>query len=119
MAAFTASKEASERVFTVKSTTEHVATGTRNAYPLTFPAKPGNTFPSAFDAPDVVGTMFCTPPRPRAQSFWQCPSTLGCEMVKACTVVMAPLSTPKASSTILARGARQLVVHDALDTTRG
>ena len=36
----------------------------------------------------------------------------------ACTVVMSPLTIWKASSTTLTIGTKQLVVHDALETTK-
>ena len=45
------------------------------------------------------------------------PSTVFCVAVVAWTVVMRPSSIPKLSLTTLASGARQLVVHEAFDTT--
>ena len=39
-------------------------------------------------------------------------------MVKAWTVVIMPLSIPKASSRTFTMGTKQLVVHEALDTTK-
>ena len=45
------------------------------------------------------------------------PSTVFWVAVVACTVVMRPSTMPKLVSMTLAKGARQLVVHDALDTT--
>ena len=44
------------------------------------------------------------------------PSTVNWVAVAACTVVINPSSIPKLSSRTFAIGARQLVVHDALDT---
>ena len=38
-------------------------------------------------------------------------------MVTACTVVINPSAIPQLSLIILATGARQLVVHEAFDTT--
>lgn len=45
------------------------------------------------------------------------PSTVSWLAVMACTVVMSPSTIPKLSFRTLATGARQLVVHDALETT--
>ena len=45
------------------------------------------------------------------------PSTVFCVAVTACTVVMRPSTIPKLSWITLAKGARQLVVQLALDTT--
>lgn len=45
------------------------------------------------------------------------PSTVFWVAVVACTVVMRPSTISKLSWMTLARGARQLVVHDALETT--
>ena len=42
------------------------------------------------------------------------PSTVFCVAVYACTVVMRPSTIPKLSLITLAKGARQLVVQDAL-----
>ncbi len=39
-------------------------------------------------------------------------------MVNACTVVIIPVSIPNAWSSTLTIGTKQLVVHDALDTTK-
>ena len=44
------------------------------------------------------------------------PSTVFCVAVTACTVVIRPSRIPKLSLITLARGARQLVVHEALLT---
>jgi len=41
---------------------------------------------------------------------------LGVDIALECTVVMKPLSMPTASLSTLATGARQLVVHEALET---
>merc|ERR1719276_170597 len=56
--------------------------------PVSLPLSSGMTFPTALAAP-----------------------------VEAGTVVMRPSSMPKVSLTTFARGARQLVVQDALETT--
>ena len=42
---------------------------------------------------------------------------LGVDIALECTVVMKPLSMPTASLSTFATGARQLVVHEALETT--
>ena len=60
--------------------------------------------------------MLSRMPRPKRQSLPETPSTVFCVAVVACTVVINPRFNPKASSTTLARGARQLVVHDAAET---
>lgn len=44
------------------------------------------------------------------------PSTVFWVAVIACTVVMRPSTISKLSWTTLARGAKQLVVHEALET---
>src|SRR3954447_19277261 len=68
----------------------------------------------ALAAPVEVGTMFRAAARARRRSlcgpswrFWSC--------VYAWIVVMRPRSMPNVSLMTLAIGARQLVVHDALE----
>ena len=51
------------------------------------------------------------------RTFLLGPSTVFCVAVVLCTVVMRPSLMPNASWTTLARGARQLVVQEALETT--
>ena len=55
--------------------------------------------------------------RPPRQSFEEGPSTVFCVAVTACTVVMSPFVIVYLSWMTFASGARQLVVHDALETT--
>ena len=67
-------------------------------------------------APVEVGTMLMAPARARRRSLWS-PSTSIWSPVYAWMVVIRPRSTPKASSSTFTRGTKQLVVHDALETT--
>merc|ERR1719258_767114 len=61
--------------------------------------------------------MFWPAPRPPRQSLPDGPSTVFCVAVVAWTVVISPSMMVYSSWMILARGARQLVVHDAFDRT--
>merc|ERR1719408_1098118 len=78
----------------------------------------GYALATAFAAPVDDGTMFAEAARPARQSapFME-PSTVSCEAVVACTVVMRPCLMPNFSLMTLTRGARPLVVHDAHETT--
>lgn len=49
-----------------------------------------------------------------SDTFIEGPSTVFCVAVVACTVVIKPSSIPKLSLMILAKGAKQFVVQDAL-----
>src|SRR3989338_7705772 len=102
---------------TVRSTTDTSRTGTRNAMPVSFPLTFGYTSPTARAAPVVAGMMLLPAARPARQSLLDGPSLVFCVAVVACTVVISPSTMPKFSSMILTSGARQLVVHDAFDTT--
>merc|ERR1719375_617580 len=77
------------------------------------------TLPTALAAPVPDGMIFCDAQRPPRQSLppRDGPSTVSCVAVMACTVVMRPSTMPNFSCTTLVSGARQLVVHDAFDTT--
>merc|ERR1719333_1955004 len=77
----------------------------------------GSTLPTALAAPVADGMMFWPAPRPPRQSLPDGPSTVFCVAVVACTVVMRPSTMPYSSLMIFASGARQLVVHDALEST--
>mmetsp|Transcript_845 Transcript_845/g.1124 ORF Transcript_845/g.1124 Transcript_845/m.1124 type:complete len:224 (-) Transcript_845:198-869(-) len=102
---------------TVRSTTDTSAVGTRKAMPVSLPFRVGITFPTALAAPVEEGITFMpTAPRPPRQSFREGPSTVGWVAVAACTVVIKPSLMPKLSLITLARGARQLVVQEALET---
>lgn len=111
MAALTVSYEALFWSRQVKSTTETLGVGTRNAIPVSFPLSSGRTFPTAykkntnhylslvttilensaevlwrfpsytFAAPVELGMIFCPAPRPPRQSFIEGPSTVFCVAV--------------------------------------
>merc|ERR1719236_299421 len=104
---------------TVRSTTDTSGVGTRKAMPVSFPFSAGNTLPTALAAPVDEGMMFCEAQRPPRQSLPPRlgPSTVSCVAVMAWTVVIRPSTRPNFSCTTLVRGARQLVVHEALETT--
>lgn len=76
------------------------------------------TFPTALAAPVEEGMMLLFTLRPPRQSLCDGPSTVFWVAVVAWTVVINPSAMPKLSCMILARGARQLVVHDALEIYR-
>merc|ERR1719405_460523 len=103
----------------VRSTTDTSGVGTRKAMPVSFPFKAGRHLPTAFAAPVEDGMMFCDAQRPPRQSLPPRlgPSTVSCVAVIACTVVINPSLIPKLSFNTLAIGAKQFVVHDALETT--
>merc|ERR1719451_53396 len=99
----------------VRSTTDTSGVGTRKAMPVRRPLSAGSTLPTALAAPVADGMMFWPAPRPPRQSLPEGPSTVFCVAVVACTVVIRPSLIPYFSWMILASGARQLVVHEALD----
>merc|ERR1712178_457524 len=103
----------------VKSTTDTSGVGTRNAMPVNFPFNAGKHLPTAFAAPVAEGMMFADAQRPPRQSLPPRlgPSTVSCVAVVAWTVVIRPSVMPKLLWITFARGARQLVVHEALETT--
>merc|ERR1712046_542251 len=103
----------------VKSTTETSGVGTRKAMPVNLPLTAGMTLPTAFAAPVDDGMMLAEAQRPPRQSLPPRlgPSTVSCVAVIACTVVIKPSTSPNFSLTTFARGARQLVVHEAFETT--
>src|SRR5512134_3225078 len=109
------SYEASLTSSTVRSTTETSDVGTRNDMPVSFLLSSGITLPTAFAAPVDDGMMFSRMPRPPRQSLFDGPSTVFCVAVVACTVVMRPRLMPQVSCRTFATGARQFVVHDALE----
>merc|ERR1719388_205210 len=78
----------------------------------------GYAFATAFAAPVEDGMMLAEAARPARQSLpFMEPSTVSCEAVAACTVVMRPCLMPNFSLMTLTRGARPLVVHEAQETT--
>src|SRR5512133_614531 len=83
--------------------------------PVSFLLSSGMTTPTALAAPVDDGMMFSRMPRPPRQSLFDGPSTVFCVAVAACTVVIRPRLMPHLSLSTLATGARQLVVHDALE----
>merc|ERR1719382_1427403 len=103
----------------VKSTTDTSGVGTRKAMPVSLPFTSGMTLPTALAAPVAEGMMFWDAQRPPRQSFppRDGPSTVSCVAVIACTVVIKPSTMPNFSWTTLVRGAKQLVVQEAFDTT--
>src|SRR6188768_2961741 len=115
MALQMSSYEASLTSSTVRSTTDTSEVGTRNDMPVSFLFNSGITTPTAFAAPVLEGMMFSRMPRPPRQSLLLGPSTVFCVAVAACTVVIRPRLMPHLSLTTLASGARQLVVHEALE----
>src|SRR5699024_8859916 len=90
--------------------------GIRMEVPVSLPFSSGMTLPTALAAPVEVGMMLLYTLRPRRQFFLEKPSTTDWVAVEACTVVMRPSTMPKLSLMTLARGARQLVVQEALET---
>src|ERR1044071_1679421 len=72
----------------VRSTTETVGVGTRNAMPVSLPFTSGITSPTARAAPVVDGMMLIAAERPPFQSLRDGPSTVFCVAVYAWTVVI-------------------------------
>src|SRR3989304_9167295 len=97
-----------------RSVMEPSTTGTLRAIPSSLPLSSGITSPIAFAAPVVVGMMLtaallalrralCI----RSAAFWS--------FVYAWMVVIRPFSIPNLSLSTFAIGARELVVHEALE----
>merc|ERR1719312_2088890 len=101
----------------VRSTTETFGVGTLKAIPVSLPLSSGMTLPTALAAPVEAGMMFWAAPRPSLHALLEGPSTVFWVAVTAWTVVMRPSTIPKLSWMTLAKGAKQLVVQLALDTT--
>merc|ERR1719387_655866 len=78
----------------------------------------GYALATALAAPVDDGMMLAEAARPARQSapFME-PSTVSCEAVAACTVVMRPCLMPNFSLMVFTIGARPLVVHEAHETT--
>merc|ERR1719199_626893 len=78
----------------------------------------GYALATALAAPVDEGMMLAEAARPARQSapFIE-PSTVSCEAVAACTVVMRPCLMPNFSLMVLTSGASPLVVHEAHETT--
>merc|ERR1712006_53960 len=78
----------------------------------------GNALATALAAPVEDGIMLVAAARPARQSApFMGPSTVNCDAVVACTVVMRPCLMPNLSWIVFTSGARPLVVHDAHETT--
>ena len=113
--------------------------GTRKAIPVSLPLRAGMTLPTALAAPVAEGMMLAEAPRPPRQSLAEGPSTVFWVAVVAWTlseregtissrpsgggkmqthVVMRASTMVNLSLRTLARGARQLVVHEALPGRR-
>src|SRR6185436_15543066 len=117
IAFLSSSSDVSFTVLNVRSTTETVGVGTRNAMPVSLPLISGRTRATALAAPVVDGMMLSAALRPPFQSFLDGPSTVFCVAVYEWTVVIRPSATPKPYlRTTWTTGARQFVVHDALET---
>uniref|UniRef100_A0A8C0NPZ1 Uncharacterized protein n=1 Tax=Canis lupus familiaris TaxID=9615 RepID=A0A8C0NPZ1_CANLF len=100
----------------VRSTTDTLGVGTWKTMPVSFLFSSGMTLPIALAAPVEAGMMFWAATRPSCHSFPEGPSTVFWVAVMAWTVVMRPSTMPKWSWMILDRGAKQLVVQEALLT---
>lgn len=83
------------------------------------PLSSGRTKPTALAAPVDDGMIFADAALPALQSFppFAGPSTTNYVAVDAWIVVIRPSTIPKLSFTTLASGAKQLVVHEAFETT--
>lgn len=101
----------------VKSTTETLAVGTRMDMPVSLPLRSGMTLPTALAAPVDDGMMFWAAVRPPRQSLPDGPSTVFWVAVYEWMVVMRPSIMVNSLWMTLARGARQLVVHEAFEMT--
>merc|ERR1719333_1051837 len=78
----------------------------------------GYALATALAAPVEDGMMLAEAARPARQSLpFMDPSTVSCEAVAACTVVIRPCLMPNFSLITFTSGARPFVVHDAHETT--
>merc|ERR1719230_1093636 len=77
----------------------------------------GYALATAFAAPVDDGMMLAEAARPARQSPFIEPSTVSCEAVAACTVVIRPCLMPNLSLMTFTSGARPFVVHEAHETT--
>ena len=91
--------------------------GTRREMPVNFPLRSGRTLVTAFAAPVVVGITLPGRARPARLSRLLYPSSTSCDRVDAWTVVIRPWTIPNLPFRTLARGARQLIVQLAQETT--
>src|SRR6266545_1907658 len=114
IAALTSSTVVSRDTVTVRSVAEPFGTGTRRAYPSSLPLRSGSTRPMALAAPVEVGTMLIAAARARRRSLCG-PSCRFWSWVYAWIVVIRPRWMPNSSWMTFAIGARQFVVHEALE----
>jgi hypothetical protein len=84
--------------------------------PVSLPLTAGITFATAFAAPVEDGIMLPEPARPPRQSFFEVPSTVGCDAVIEWHVVIKPRLMPNFSFKTLTAGAKPLVVQEAQET---
>ena len=100
----------------VRSMTDMLGVGTQKAMSVSFPFSTRMTLPTALEAPVETGMMFWAAPQPSCHSFPEGPFTVFWVVMMSWTVVMIPSMMPKLSWMTTARGARQLVVQEALLT---
>src|SRR5204863_5445697 len=114
IAAFTSSAVTRLPRMAARSTHDTFGVGTRSELPSSLPLSSGITSPTADAAPVVVGMIDSAAPRARRRSL--CGRSSSCwSFVYEWQVVIHPFLMPKDSCSTLASGARQLVVHDALE----
>lgn len=91
--------------------------GTLKAIPVSFPFNSGKTNPTALAAPVDDGITLTEAALPALQSFppFDGPSTQSQFYVAAWTVVISPSAIPNSLLRTYARGAKQLVVQEALE----
>ena len=89
------SSTVTERLVTkVKSDIDPTGIGTLKATPSNLPANSGNALVVAIAAPVDVGTILAAPARPILKFLLDGASTIACEAVYACTVVIIALLIP-------------------------
>uniref|UniRef100_A0A8C0QRR4 Uncharacterized protein n=1 Tax=Canis lupus familiaris TaxID=9615 RepID=A0A8C0QRR4_CANLF len=98
----------------VRSTTDMLGVGTWEAMPVNFPFSSGMTLPTALVKPVEAGMIIWAAPWLSHHSFLEEQSTVFWVAVMAWLVVMRPSTMLKWSWMTLARGAKQLVVQEAL-----
>src|SRR5258706_9642690 len=116
MIALTSSTVVSRAAMNARSTTETLIVGTRIEYPSSLPLSSGRTRPTAAAAPVLVGIIDIVAERARRRSSWKT-SVSTWSLVYAWIVVMSRFTTPIFSWSGFTAGARQLVVHEALEIT--
>ena len=83
---------------------------------VSLPFRLGITLPTALAAPVDDGIMMAAAPCPPRQSFAKGPSTVFWAAGVARTVVIKPSTMPDVSLMAFARGTRQFVVREVLET---